>query len=91
MNDLLRVQVQQRFGDVSGHQRRRGLVETSMFGDVIEQIAALDQFHDQVDLCGCFVVLEQPNDIRMVAHVHDVDLMIEHVFFALREGKFRRS
>mmetsp|Transcript_24151 Transcript_24151/g.63424 ORF Transcript_24151/g.63424 Transcript_24151/m.63424 type:complete len:220 (+) Transcript_24151:1577-2236(+) len=48
-----------------------------VIGDAIEELTAIQQLHDQVDLAPLIVRLQQLADIGMIQLLHDLDLSFE--------------
>uniref|UniRef100_A0A1I8GTV8 C-type lectin domain-containing protein n=1 Tax=Macrostomum lignano TaxID=282301 RepID=A0A1I8GTV8_9PLAT len=86
VHNIPAVQVEQRIGHVSHHVSRLGLVELHNLTDGVKQVATFDQLHHQVDLRASLVLLYQADNVMMLAHLHDANLIDHHVLLAAQLG-----
>ena len=60
-------------------------IEFDVLGNGIKKIAAFDELHDQINMFVSLVGLVQFADVRMVASLHNVYLVLQHLNFACKK------
>ena len=71
------MEVSESQGDLRGIELRLGLREALLLGQVLEELAALDEFHDEVDAVRLLKDVVHADDERMVHLVKDEFLDLE--------------